>query len=65
MTDTTINELRGLYTREAAAFYLSLKPSTIDQLRRDGDLVAVKNKSKPAFNREELDRYRNSLPPYN
>jgi excisionase family DNA binding protein len=53
----TAPEDRLLVTREEAARLLSVSPSTIDQLRRDGELEVVYIGSAPRFPVEGLRRF--------
>jgi excisionase family DNA binding protein len=53
----TAAEDRLLVTREEAARLLSVSPSTIDQLRRDGELEVVYIGSAPRFPVEGLRRF--------
>jgi excisionase family DNA binding protein len=52
---------RGLYDKDSAADYLSTSDRRIDELRRAGDLIAVRDGREFKYNREALDEYRLGL----
>jgi hypothetical protein len=52
----------GLFTKDAAAFYLGKSTREIDELRATGDLIPVGNGKRVTFTRDELDRYISNLP---
>lgn len=53
-----------LYTHEAAAELLSTTPRRIHELRRAGELNAVKDGRMFKFTHAELERYAASLPDF-
>lgn len=52
----------ALFTRELAAFYLSMSLRELDDLRAKGDLIPVGDGKRVKFTKAELDRYADSLP---
>lgn len=52
----------ALFTRELAAFYLSMSLRELDDLRSKGDLIPVGDGKRVKFKKAELDRYADSLP---
>lgn len=52
----------ALFTRELAAYYLSMSLREVDLLRNRGELIPVGNGKRLKFRKEELDRYVASLP---
>lgn len=55
---------RILYDRESAADALSTSVRRIEELRRAGDLNAVKDGREYKYPAAELQRYADSLPAY-
>ena len=52
----------GLFDKFGAAEYLSTSERRVDELRRAGDLAAVRDGREYKYNREDLDAYRLALP---
>ncbi|MEH3088723.1 MAG: helix-turn-helix domain-containing protein [Microbacterium arborescens] len=52
----------ALMTRELAAYYLSCSVREIDQLKAQGQLIAVGNGKRIRFRKAELDRWVDALP---
>lgn len=52
----------ALFTRELAAYYLSMSLRDIDNLRAKGELIPVGTGLRVKYSKEELDRYVASLP---
>ncbi|MGH8010719.1 MAG: hypothetical protein ACREQ3_27320, partial [Candidatus Binatia bacterium] len=52
----------GLMTRAIAAFYLSISERQLDELRKADEIIAVGDGKHVMYTKEELDRYRLSLP---
>lgn len=51
----------ALFTRELAAFYLSMSIRDVDLLREKGELIPVAGSKRVKFRKSELDRYVESL----
>lgn len=51
----------ALFTRELAAYYLSMSLRDIDTLKATGELIAVGDTKRIKFRKEDLDRYAASL----
>lgn len=52
----------GLLDRDAAGEYLSTSPRRVDELRRGGRLLAVKDGSEWKYTIADLDAYIDKLP---
>ncbi len=52
----------ALFTRELAAYYLSISLRELDDLRAKGQLIPVGASKRVKFAKTELDRYVDSLP---
>lgn len=52
----------ALFTRELAAYYLSMSLREIDDLRAKGHLIPVGDSKRVKFAKAELDRYVANLP---
>jgi hypothetical protein len=52
----------ALFTRELAAYYLSMSLRDVDDLRAKGDLIPTGDTKRVKFTKQELDRYVDSLP---
>lgn len=52
----------GLFTKDAAAHYLSMSVREIDELRSAGHLIPVGRSKRVKFTLAELDRYIATLP---
>lgn len=52
----------ALFTRELAAYYLSMSIREVDDLRSKGDLIPAGNSKRVKFTKAELDRYVATLP---
>lgn len=52
----------ALFTRELAAYYLSMSLREIDDLRATGALIPTGAGKRIKFSKAELDRYVESLP---
>jgi len=52
----------ALFTRELAAYYLSMSLRDIDTLRETGQLIPVGHTKRVKFRKADLDRYVAGLP---
>ncbi|MCZ4069253.1 helix-turn-helix domain-containing protein [Microbacterium sp. H37-C3] len=52
----------ALFTRELAAYYLSMSLREIDDLRATGALIPTGSGKRIKFSKAELDRYVENLP---
>lgn len=52
----------ALFTRELAAYYLSMSLREVDDLRAQGHLIPTGGGKRVKFAKAELDRYVDSLP---
>lgn len=52
----------GLFTKDAAAYYLGMSVREVDDLRSTGHLIPVGKTKRVKFTIEELDRYIATLP---
>lgn len=52
----------ALFTRELAAYYLSMSLRELDELRWAGHLIPSGDSKRVKFTKEELDRYVSALP---
>jgi hypothetical protein len=52
----------ALFTRELAAYYLSMSLREVDDLRSKGTLIPVGDGKRVKFTKTELDRYVDSQP---
>jgi len=52
----------ALFTRELAAYYLSMSLREVDELRAKGHLIPVGDSKRIKFTKAELDRYVENLP---
>lgn len=52
----------ALFTRELAAYYLSMSLRDVDELRAQGHLIPVGDSKRVKFAKADLDRYVDTLP---